>query len=78
MTRDALRNTKTVSFTLDTVERKQDGIYTVTGKHVYKDERDKDRTVNVSYVLQKNGDVYDITQIGTAPENLADAPASAK
>jgi hypothetical protein len=76
MTRDALRNTKTVSFTLDNVERKQDGLYTVTGKHVYKDERGRDITVNVTYVLKKDGDQYYITQVGTAPQTLSNVPAA--
>jgi hypothetical protein len=70
MTRDAFHATKTVSFKLDNVERKENGVYTVSGHHTYTDQKGKDHTVLVSYVLEKTGDEYYITQVGTSPEKL--------
>jgi hypothetical protein len=72
MTRDAFSSTQTVSFTLDSVQRKGYGIYTVSGHHVYTDRAGKDHTVLVSYVLQKvEGDYY-LSQVGSTPEKLED------
>lgn len=77
MTRDALRATKTVRFALTDVERKQNDVYTVLGRHVYTDKDGKERTVHVSYVLQKEDNEYYITQVGTAPDKIeqTDPPA---
>lgn len=68
MTRDAFRATKTVRFEIDGVQRKENGVYAVTGHHVYKDRDDQERTVHVSYVLQKMDGEYYITQVGSAPD----------
>lgn len=68
MTRDALRATKTVRFTLDQVTRKQKDTYTVNGTHVYTDQEGAEHTVHISYVLEKEGDTYYITQVGSAPD----------
>jgi hypothetical protein len=70
MTRDAFRATRTVSFTLDKVQRKEKGVYTVSGRHTYMDQKDKNHTVLVNYVLEKGDDEYYITQVGTSPEKL--------
>lgn len=70
MTRDAFHNTKTVSFTLDHVTRKQNGVYSVTGQHVYKDNQNQQHTVYISFVLEKTDKDYFITQVGTAPDQV--------
>ncbi|MCS6777879.1 MAG: hypothetical protein RMJ43_06790 [Chloroherpetonaceae bacterium] len=72
ITRDALNVANTVKFTLDRIERKEANIYTVSGKHVYRDREGESRTVLVSYVLEKMDGEYIITQIGTAPERLSE------
>ena len=76
MTRDALTATKTTRFELDKVQRKQNGIYTVTGRHTYRDKDDNEHTVFVSYVLEKSDDGYVITQVGSAPEKVEEQQGS--
>jgi hypothetical protein len=70
MTRDAFHNTKTVSFALDRITRKQNGVYSVTGHHVYKDNANQQHTVYISFVLEKTDKDYIITQVGTAPDQV--------
>lgn len=70
MTRDALRSTHTVSFELQDASRDQNGVYTVTGTHVYKDKQGAEHTVIVTYVFQKEDGGYYITQVGSAPQDL--------
>lgn len=70
MTRDALAATKTTRFELDKVQRKQKDVYTVTGRHTYRDQDDNEHTVFVSYALEKSDDGYVITQVGSAPEKV--------
>jgi hypothetical protein len=70
ITRDAFAATKTVRFTLDRVQRKQKDVYTVSGRHVYTDKDGEERTVHVSYVLEKMDDEYVITQVGSAPDQV--------
>ena len=58
-------------------------IYTVTGRHIYRDKNvtsvpgditapdpNAEHTVYVTYVLQKIGNDYIITQVGTAPDRV--------
>ena len=70
MTRDAFRTTKTVRFELDKPKLKEQGVYTVTGRHIFKDKEGEERTIHVSYVLQKMDGEYVITQVGTAPDDI--------
>jgi hypothetical protein len=70
LTRDAFRTTKTVRFTLETPQFKENGVYTVTGRHVYEDKDGDQHTVYISYVLEKTDDEYVITQVGTAPDRI--------
>ncbi len=74
MTRDAFHATKTVSFTLDGVQRKEDGVYVVTGRHLYKDKDGAEHTVHVSYVLERTDGGYYITQVGTDPDKAVSLP----
>lgn len=78
MTRDAFRAARTLKFKLDKVERKEADIYLVTGRHTYRDKEGEERSVLVSYVLEKMNEDYIITQVGTAPERLEapEAPTS--
>lgn len=68
MTKDAMAVTKTDQFTLDGVTRKSEGVYTVTGKHVYASKDGAEHTVYVSYVLERQDGGYYVTQVGTAPQ----------
>jgi hypothetical protein len=70
MTRDAFRDMTTVRFDLDQVHLKQNGIYTVTGRHIYRNKNGDERTVYVSFVLEKKGDQFVITQVGTSPDRI--------
>lgn len=74
MTRDAFSATKTVRFVLDNIQRKQDGVYVVTGHHVYKDNSGAEHTVHISYVLERADDGYYITQVGTDPDKAVTLP----
>ncbi len=72
MTRDAFRSMHTEHFDLDQLHLKQNGIYTVTGRHVYKNDVGQDRTVFISFVLEKTDadNEYVITQVGTSPDQI--------
>jgi hypothetical protein len=70
MTRDAFRSIKTVSYKLDSVQRKEKDVYTISGSHTYTDQKGKSHTVLVNYVLEKVDDNYYITQVGTSPQVL--------
>ncbi len=72
LTRDALTATKTVRFDLDPPVRKERGVYTLTGKHVYKNKDGDERTVYVNYALELQDGKYQITQVGSAPEKVED------
>ena len=70
MTHDALAATKTVRFELDNAQRKQKGVYTLTGRHIYQDKDGKEHTVYISYVLEQVDNDYVITQVGSAPDKV--------
>jgi hypothetical protein len=70
MTRDAFRVSQTVRFRLDRIQRKDRGVYLVSGRHTYRDKDDQERNVYVSYVLERSDEGYLITQVGTAPERI--------
>ena len=73
MTRDAYRVSQTVRFRLDRIERKDGGVYLVSGRHSYRDKDDEERTVYVNYVLERgNDDEFYITQVGSSPDKLND------
>jgi len=72
MTRDALTTTDTVQFDLYRVQRRAAGVYVVSGKHVYKNHEGEDRAVYVSYVLEKLGGRWTLTQVGTSPDHIQD------
>jgi hypothetical protein len=70
MTRDALDNTKTVQFSLDSVKRRADGVSEARGKHLYARRDGKNRAVYVSYVLEKRDKSYYITEVGASPDRI--------
>lgn len=70
LTRDALRVTDTVSYKLDRIRRKGSGTYVASGKHVYRDRDGKQRTVYVSFAMEKIDNRWTITQVGTAPDRI--------
>ncbi len=73
MTRDAFRASKTVRFRLDRIERKDRGVYLVSGRHSYRDKDNEERTVFINYVLERgDDDEYYITQVGSSPDRLND------
>jgi len=70
MTSDAIDQTKTISFTWESVKQRTDGEYTAFGKHVYHDSYDKEQTVYVSYTLRKIGSHYIIVEVGSSKRTL--------
>lgn len=71
MTRDAFENVDTVAFRLDPPQRKEKGVYTVVGRHTYRSRDGEERSILISYVFEKKNDKYVLTQVGTAPEQIA-------
>ncbi|MGC8667448.1 MAG: hypothetical protein ACP5VE_04945, partial [Chthonomonadales bacterium] len=70
MTRDALNAADTITFDLYRVHRRAEGVYVVSGKHVYRNRDGEVHTVYVSYVLERINGRWVITQIGTAPDRI--------
>ncbi len=70
MTRDAMRAIQTVSFKIERVRRRSDDVWSLAGRHVYKDNDGDRRTVYVSYVLERIHGRWTITQVGTTPDRL--------
>lgn len=71
LTRDALQSTQTQRFEMDAPQRKEKGVYILTGKHAYKGADGESRVVYVSYVVEMVNDKYAITQVGSAPERIS-------
>lgn len=70
MTRDAFSTMTTVRFELNDVLLKAPGVYSVSGRHVYRNNDGSRRTVYVSFVLEKKAGRFVITQVGTAPDKI--------
>ncbi|HLJ56514.1 MAG TPA: nuclear transport factor 2 family protein [Chthonomonadaceae bacterium] len=70
LTRDAMRNTHTVEFDITRIHQVARNVYTVSGKHLYEDERGEVRKVYVSYVLENINGEWTLTQVGTAPDKI--------
>jgi hypothetical protein len=70
LTRDALASTRTIQFDLTQLHKRGEGVYVVSGKHVYRDQDDRSRTVYVSYVLESLENQWTLTQMGTAPDRI--------
>ena len=70
LTRDALSSMKTIQFDLTLLHKRAEGVYVVSGKHVYWGKNGETRTVYVSYVLESLRDQWTLTQVGTAPDRV--------
>ena len=70
LTRDALSSMKTLQFDLTLLHKRADGVFVVSGKHVYWGKNGQTRTVYVSYVLESLRDQWTLTQVGTAPDRV--------
>lgn len=70
MTRDALRTTETVSFDLTRVRRRSEGVYSISGKHVYVNRDGERRAVYMSFVLEYLRGRWTLTQVGNSPDRI--------
>jgi hypothetical protein len=70
LTRDAMRNMDTIEFDITRLRKRAMGVYVASGKHVYRDSEGRERTVYVSFVLEKLRDHWTITQVGTSPDRI--------
>ena len=70
MSRDAIQSTQTIAFDLTMIHERAAGVYVVSGEHIYTDHDGHSRKVYVSYVLEDLGDVWTLTQVGTAPDRI--------
>ncbi len=68
VTRDAYGSVAGLRFIADHLHLRADGIYALTGRHLYTDKKGDDRTVYFTYVLTKLKDDYVVTQIATASD----------
>jgi len=66
MTRDAMKHIRTVSFTIDKVEQRSDGAYTLTGTHQFYDVNEKLKTVAVDFTLSQMGGKWIIVAAGSS------------
>ncbi|MCX6362543.1 MAG: hypothetical protein NT029_22345 [Armatimonadetes bacterium] len=70
LTRDAIRNIDTVAFDLTRVRRRGNGVYTLSGIHVYRDKGGDRRKVFVSMAVERVQGRWTLTQVDTAPDRL--------
>jgi hypothetical protein len=70
LARDAIASTKTIQFDLTVLHKRAEGVFVVSGKHVYQDSTRHSRSVYVSYVLEDVGGQWTLTQVGTAPDRI--------
>jgi len=67
LTRDAIRNIATVSFTLDQLHQKTPNVFCVSGRHEYQDANGATQSNYVSFVLQDIGGQWTLTQVDNSP-----------
>lgn len=70
LTRDALQSTETVEFDLTRIHRRADGVFVVSGEHVYRNRDGQIRRVYVSYVVEDLHAVWTLTEVETAPDRV--------
>ena len=70
LARDAMDSTRTVQFNLTMLHKRSNGVFVVSGQHVYRDQNGRNRSVYVSYVLEDIQGMWTITQVGTTPDRL--------
>jgi hypothetical protein len=67
LTRDALKNLKTLKFELPNAEPASNGAILVHGTHVIQAQDGKPQTFNVGFVLVKRGENWFITEVSADP-----------
>ena len=70
MTADAIDKIQTVSFTWQETRERANGDFTAFGKHVYRDDSGRTKTVYVSYTLRRDGGDYTIVEVGSSDRPL--------
>ena len=68
ITRRAYGGATGLRFICDHLHSRSDGVYALTGRHLYTDKHGVERTVFFTYVLTKVKDDYIITEIATASD----------
>ncbi|HTQ10481.1 MAG TPA: hypothetical protein VMI31_10445, partial [Fimbriimonadaceae bacterium] len=67
LTRDAIQSTQTVEFSLTYLHQRAPDVFSLSGRHTYRDENGNVQTMWVSFVLQDIGGEWTLTQAGYAP-----------
>ncbi|MCE5322508.1 hypothetical protein LLG46_04230 [bacterium] len=67
MTNDAIDQMNTVGFVWESVRQRTDGNYTASAKHTYIDDSGQQKSVYVSYTLDR---YYDIVEVGSSETSL--------
>lgn len=70
MTRDFMLTADTVRFDVFRVSRRSHDAYSLAAKHVFRGRDNVTRTVYLSFVLERYGRYWTITQVDTAPDRL--------
>jgi hypothetical protein len=68
VTRAAYESAPRLRFVLDHLRRRDDGVYALTGRHLFTDNSGMERAVYFTYVLTKGHSDYMITQVASAPD----------
>jgi hypothetical protein len=70
MTRDFMVGADTVRFDVFRVRRRSAGVCSLSAKHVYRARDGQSRTVYLSFVLERLGRDWTLTQVDTAPDRI--------
>ena len=70
LTQSALDSALALPFIPDHLHKKSDTVSVLTGRRPCSDRSGAEREIYFSYTLELKGDVYQITQIATAPDHL--------
>lgn len=63
MTREAMKEMKTVRYDLDKIEPASGGAWLVYGTHILRTEDGKDKQFNVAFVLKKRGEAWMVAEV---------------
>lgn len=66
MTEDAIDGIRTIRFTWEEIGQHTNGDFTAFGKHTYRDDSGRTKTVYVSYTLHRIGSEYVIAEVGSS------------
>lgn len=67
LTRDAIKSTQTVQFSIDYLHQTSPTVFTASGRHIYRDPYGNQQTIYVSFGLQDFSGQWTLTQVETAP-----------